>query len=254
MLERYKTSLVAALFGLFLTLPAHSAEVLPWTPITQAEFKTLPPYCEVRLKSGSRTPEWVLWAGKLGKGFIDVHHYCQALMHLQRYYSATRPQIRRLFLQEATHNLDYMIRANHSVAELSILPDVYVDRGRTLLLQKKDGEALQAFLQAIKLNPATVSAYVALSDLSLKAGNKQNALQYAEDGLKNVPDNRALQHRYQALSGRAFVPSVASDKPAAPVSTPSETEVAPVKTAPVPAVEDSQKIGTPTNPYCRFCP
>ncbi|MDP2025298.1 hypothetical protein [Sulfuriferula sp.] len=271
MLERYKLSLAAALFGLFLTVSAHAEEVLPWTPITQAEFKMLPPYCAVRLKNDRSTPEWKLWEARLGPGFNDVHHYCGALVHLQRYYGATSQKIKSLFLQEAIHNLDYVIHAN--VAGFPLLPDVYADKGRTLLLQKKDGEAVQAFLQAIKLNPATVSAYVALSDLSSKEGNKQKALQYAEEGLKNEPDNRALQRRYKVLSGHAFVSPVASDKPAeanamkaadpgmtgivaptTPVSPSTKTDIAPVTTAPASAVDDGQKIGSPTNPYCRFCP
>ena len=272
MFKRDKLSLAAALFGLFLTMPALAAEVMPWTPISQAEFKTLPPYCAVRLSDDRQTPEWKLWEGQLGSGFSDVHHYCQALIHLQRYYSATSQQIRRLFLQEAIHNLDYMISANHSVAQLTILPDIFADKGRTLLLQKKDAEAIQAFLQAIKLNPDTVSAYTALSDISVKEGNKQKALQYAEEGLKNVPDNRALQRRYKALSGHVFVPPVVTDKPveakaiaadpgvtgvarsAAPGSAAMETGTAPAAPVPSPAAGDSQKIGTPTNPYCRFCP
>ncbi|MES1999788.1 MAG: hypothetical protein V4446_10785 [Pseudomonadota bacterium] len=273
MIKHFWLICTSALLGVFLSVPAHAEEVMPWTKFTQAEFKMLPPYCEVRLKDNRRSPEWVLWEGRLGKGMGDVHHYCGALVQLQRYYSVTRPEIQRLYLQEAIHNLDYMIRANHSVADLSILPDIYADKGRTLLLQKKDGEAVQAFLQAIKLNPATVSAYVALSDLSAKEGNKQKALQYAEEGLKNEPDNRALQRRYKVLSGHAFVSPIASDKPAeakamkaadpdmtgvvapaAPVSPSTKTDVAPVTTAPASAVDDGQKIGSPTNPYCRFCP
>ncbi|MDP1679472.1 MAG: hypothetical protein Q8L02_05040 [Candidatus Nitrotoga sp.] len=270
MLERYKLSLAAVVACLFLAAPAHAEEVLPWTPITQAEFKMLPPYCQVKLKGDSKSLEYKLWQRQLGPGYGDVHHYCGALMHLKRYYGATSQKIKRLFLQEANHNLDYLIRAN--VAGFSLLPDIYVDKGRTLLLQKKDGEAVQAFLQAIKLNPNIASAYSALSDIFLEKGDKQKALQYAEEGLKNVPNIRALQRRYKELTGHAFVPSAGSNKPAearametnpgatgfvqpaTPDSTPAEAAVAPLTTPPVSAADDSPKIGTPTNPYCRFCP
>lgn len=269
MLERYKLSLATALACLFLATPSH-AEVLPWAPITQAEFSTLPPYCAARLKAARGSPEWKLWEAQLGRGFNDVHHYCFALNHLKRYYGASSQKTKGLFLQEAIHNLDYMINAN--VAGFSLLPDIYADKGRTLRLMKKDGEAVQAFLQAIKLNPDSASAYSALSDIFLEKGDKQKALIYAEEGLENVPDNRALQRRYKALSGHAFVPPAGSDKPAeakaieadpgaagpaqpaTPVSTPAEAEVDPVTAPPAPAAEDSPKIGTPTNPYCRFCP
>jgi tetratricopeptide (TPR) repeat protein len=270
MFERYTLSLGTALTCLLLVASVHAEEVMPWSPITQAELKMLPPYCAVRLKDERNTPEWKLWEARLGKGMNDVHHYCFALNHLNRYYGASSQSTRRLYLQEAIRNLDYMMDANHSVAELSILPDIYADKGRTLLLQKKNSEAIMAFQKAIELNPGTAAAYSALADIFLAQGDKKKALQYTEDGLNNVPDNPALKRRYKALSGHVFVPPVVSSKPddakvrqptpnndsvrSAPAVSGSVATQAPVTAAPAAVPEESQKIGTPTNPYCRFCP
>lgn len=263
----------ARLYILVAGLYAGTAFGVAWDPPTDTEIAMLPAYCATKFKN---LPDYGHWVEVLGPSFNDVHHYCGALVYLNRYYTDSNPNDRKFFLQDAIGNLDYMIsHALPTQPRNVLLPEVHYTKGRVLILAGRASEAVGEFLQAIQLKPDYADPYAALADSYSRIGHKQDALKILGEGLKQVPASRSLARRYRELGGKNPLPAsppptatpaegknagVKTDanapvQPAVSIPTPaSEGAATPVAAQPAPAAEDSPKIGSPTNPYCRFCP
>jgi hypothetical protein len=93
-------------------------------------------------------------------------------------------------------------------------------------------------------------------------GVKGKALNVIEEGLRHSPDSKALLRRFKALGGKIPPPPIVAAPQSNVAKEPSKAAVEPQqsagqangeKQAPADAVEPP-KIGSPKNPYCRFCP
>lgn len=263
----------AFFMGLCLYSATAGAEL--WDKPTDAEIALLPPYCATKFK---HLPDYDSWRQALGPSFEDVHHYCGALVHLNRYYKSSSTQDRKFFLKNMFTNMDYMFsHVKQSQPRNVLLPEMHFTMGKMLIIAGRDAQAIKEFLQATQLKPDYADPYAALADLYAKAGKKQDALKTLEEGLSHAPESRGLVRRYRALGGKKPIPAPSTptvsgnseeknttgvnnsestpSQPAGSIPTPnSEGTVTPAKTQPTPDVEDSPKIGSPTNPYCRFCP
>jgi tetratricopeptide (TPR) repeat protein len=243
-----------------LTLPTAQAANL-----TDAEFKNLPPFCEARMK---RTGQFGHWQSVLGPDFIHTHHYCGGLGMIHRYYRLRTPQDKTAALNEANGDLTYMVQ--HASPTYSLMPDVYLNRGLVFSLLNQPGAALTDLKKARELNPKLVKAYTLSADIHTKLKQKSEALAAVTEGLRHVPDSKALQRAYQEKGGRLPYPEPIARAPeAAPgkadaaqavtpetASKPPEGAAANSEVASPSAAPDSAapKIGSPTNPWCRFCP
>jgi tetratricopeptide (TPR) repeat protein len=240
----------------------------------------LPPYCAAKYKG----LDFGHWYKVIGPSFGDVHHYCDALVYVSRYYKSRNAEDRKFFLKNAIDNTDYMFsHVKPNQPRDILLPEMHFTMGKVLILAK-DYKAEGEFLQAIQLKPSYVDPYAALADFYLNVGKKQDALKILEEGLKQVPSARSLVRRYKELGGKSPLPvplpPISSATTAEAKTTEAKTDanapiqptvsipsaeavpapaneklpVAPAVTQPASAAEDSSKIGSPTNPYCRFCP
>ncbi len=246
---------------------AHAAE--PHRP-SEAEFNNLPPYCKAKLISRIGSADYRQWEGALGKDFVHTHHYCFALNFINRYYRSRSAQEKNFNLNSAMNNLDYMI--THADPGYSLMPEIYQNRGLVRALIGRHGEAVADMNKAIELNPHQVKAYNVLADHYGSTRQQQKALETIMEGLRYNPDVRSLQRRYTELGGKLPYPepiqpgpvdaSASSPKaealpPAAPVeAAPAEAPAGIGDAAPTASQEPAKdsKIGSPTNPYCRFCP
>lgn len=244
-------------------LPAAAAS--NWS---DAEIKLLPPFCEERLK---RAPGQVgPWQQMLGEDFVHTHHYCNGLGHINRYYRARTRQQKTYSLQNAYGGLDYMVR--HASPGYSLMPDVYLNRGLVFSLMGDHGKAMADLKKALELNPKLVRAYTLSSEIELKLKKPAAALAVVNEGLRHVPDSKALQRVYRERGGKLPYPepiaeaAATPEDKAAPAGEPAgqaaagaapgqgaSAAAAPVKEEPR-AAEAQPKIGSPTNPWCRFCP
>jgi len=245
-------------------LSAHANAVEPWAP-TDSEMASLPPYCMARFKSGQDSPEYKMWEGKLGKDFLHTHHYCAGINFINRYYRSRSQQDKRFNLNQAQNNLQYMV-ANADPG-YSLMPDVYLNLGVVHSLTNQTAQAITHFNKAIELNPRQPKAYNALSDYYVKTKQSAKALAIVTTGLRHNPDTKSLQRRYTELGGKLPYPEPVEPTPAVdietakseepPTPTPSSVEPAAspttVQPAPLESIAEPQ-IGSPTNPYCRFCP
>lgn len=243
---------------LAMLLPIASANAA-WEP-TPAEMATLPPYCAARFNQGSDA--FKNWQTSMGGDFIHIHHYCVGL-NLLNHARGTFTSRKNETLGAAVREMDYVL--THAAPDFYMRPEILMNRGIALSMMKRDGEAVSNLLQAIELNPRQPRAYMTLADLYDKMKNRGKALETVSEGLRHNPDTKSLQRRYTELGGKLPYPAPIQPAQAAetPATTPADAAPSAVTTAPTepaksepaaaPASAEPPKIGSPNNPYCRFC-
>ena len=253
------TGLFAIVLGLSISAACLAIEDYA---LTDAELMGLPHYCTVRIRR-AKTPEFAVWQQNLGPDFLHTHHYCYGLAFIQRYYRSRVGPDKRFYLQNAMGTLEYMV--THAKPDYSLMPDVYLNLGLVYSLMGKPAKAVQDLLKALELNPRLPRAYNMLADFY--AGTKQTdkALATISKGLQYNPDTKSLQRRYLEFGGKLPYPEALKDTPdkvaeptapdAAPQQNAAASPAAPTAAEPVAPTDpvSEPKIGSPTNPYCRFC-
>lgn len=233
---------------------------------TQQEIAMLPPYCDAKM--GRQIPAEVeMWRARMGHdNWIHMHHYCGGLIELNRYYRAASGR-QRPNLGNAVNEFTGMISAWSS--DFYLRSEAYLNRGRAYKFMRHDGKALADFIQALEFDPGLTPASVELADLYKASGKKQAALDVLKRAIERKPDSKVLQRRFVELGGdlksitpvatvapeakaESLLPAPAASAPGPEVSSQASGEVMPGPKPPVQLVEP--KIGSPSNPYCRFCP
>lgn len=222
--------------------------------------------CQARIYAGRDTSDRGNWQ--------HMHHYCDCLRFTDRALAATARGDKYDFkynLQIAIGGCDYIF--SHTTPDYNMRPEVHVSKGKALRLAGRDAEAAMEFSKAQQLNPNYASAYHELASLYIRQGNKKMALEVVTDGLRHVAGSKALQRRYLDLGGKLPYPApeqspdtaskaeetAPSDAPAEGTAStaPSETQTnaqAGAEDASTTNAEAAPKIGSPANPWCRFCP
>ena len=249
--------------AMLLSIPTAMAG---WAP-TPAEMATLPPYCAAKFDEGKNPELAKTWRSTMGWEFMHIHHYCAGLNFVNRAAGMTSAnKDRQGVLQQALRNFDYML--TNTPPDFYLRPEILMNRGIALSMLNRTGEAVGDLLKSIEANPKQPRAYMTLADMYDKQRNRAKALETVTEGLRHNPDTKSLQRRYTELGGKLPYPEpahaataesqdagpgekatlTADDKSGkSPVASPEST-VAPQAPAAVP------KIGSPSNPYCRFCP
>lgn len=252
------------LLGLFYGTGSAAAVETGLRP-SEAEMLRLPDYCQAKYKLPQGSPEWKGWQDRIGKNFIDLHHYCAGLNFVNRFWGARSKQDKTFYLQRAMSNFDYMVKAEKP--DFALRAELYSNRGEVFRLMGRSGEAVKDFNHALEIDPRIVRPYLQLADLHVAGKAAGRALEAITQGLRHVPDSTALQRRYLELGGKKPFPEpivIQAPEPATPL--PADVAQTPDEAAsaqPAPAASESVStttetpppvIGTPTNPYCRFCP
>jgi tetratricopeptide (TPR) repeat protein len=235
-----------------------------------AELRSLPEYCQVKLRQKPGDPGYQRWLGILGPDYLHTHHYCAGLNFINRHYRARTAYDRKYYLTASLGEFGYMI--THASPTYSLMPDIYMNRAIALSKLGRDGEAIVDFQKAIQLNPKLPRAYAMVADYYSDRKLKDKALAAVTEGLKQIPESKMLKKRFLELGGKEPFPepyhSVATEEPAAASSETGSSSVPPqpdAKTehestqpsAPAPeTTNDAPRpaIGSPGNPWCRFCP
>jgi tetratricopeptide (TPR) repeat protein len=234
------------------------------------EMLIMPPFCVAKFTLAQGSPEWNAWRDRVGENFIDIHHYCFALVAVNRYWSSRSAQDRGFYLQRALINYNYVVNAMKPDFRLGA--ELYSDRGALFMLMGKPGEAVKDFNKALSINPNFAKAYLQLADLQLAIKAPARALETVTEGLRHLPDSTTLQRRYLELGGKIPFPDPIIAKVAEPgsaqASAPMPSVEATIEPVPAPkpapavptdsdaaaASQSAEPVGTPQNPYCRFCP
>ncbi len=273
-----KATLSAALaIMLFANLPP--GQVLA---DTQVKYQALKQWCAGRDK----------WAAEGGKTdypnpneYFHFHHYCFALKAMNNINSTIDIDKQRAATGTVVGETGYVI--THVPEHHFLMPEMYAIRGRAQLAIKQNSKAEESLNKALQLDPRYTDVYASLGNLYLNTNRKEKAAEVTQTGLAIDPQHRALlrlagklgikleevkteSDKPQPPSSAELKPSDSTEliqnlKPAlpSPSSTSAETEP-PKQDVDKAAKEDSSKssntdaqptnIGTPRNPWCRFCP
>lgn len=250
-----------------ISVHAHGANLLPIRP-TPSEMALLPEYCKIKYTYEAHTPEFHLWLQRLGPTFYGIHHYCEGLNYINRYRYMVGDKHRDYYLSRAVPSINDV--ANSMPPDFPLASEVYLNRGIAYKLKGDTTTAIKDFNNSLNHDPKQLWAYVNLIELYKKVGKKDEALKFASTGLKNIPGSKALQRIYLDLGGQEPFPipdhlkiesktnGVATGVGSGTGSGIKKTQIdAAPETGEADAVNGGTslpKIGTPTNPYCRFCP
>lgn len=195
-------------------------------------------------------------------GSVHMHHYCDGLRFMDRAYASMRNKAdMKYYLQEAIGGFDYVLGKTQE--SYSMRGEVHLGKARALKLAGRNAEAVAEFNKALSYKADSPEIYRALADHYYDTGNKQKAMDLVIEGLQRNPNSKGLKRRYSEFGGKLPYPvavekSVVAEEPkveAKPVETepPSGAVETVAPTGPVPDIV-APKIGSPDNPYCRFCP
>ncbi|MDD5389306.1 MAG: tetratricopeptide repeat protein [Gallionellaceae bacterium] len=206
------------------------------------------------------------------QNWSHVHHYCDCVRFTNRAYAALGKdkQAVSFNLGEAMGGCNYVI--SHTTPDFSLLPEIFLQKGVIYSLRGEDSLAAGEYLRAISGNNKLVKAYIGMADYFSQKNDKKKALEIITTGLQNNPESKGLKRMYKELGGAmpypvptaavAEAPGKKPDDAAANAQPPNAAEPpqdkagkqeTPLAVADTP-VEVRDEIGSPTNPWCRFCP
>ena len=246
------------------------------SPPTRNEIRLLPPYCQAKLDARHHAALLEQW--KDMPFFNSIDHYCEALNYLNRAFK-TQGDAQRDNSALARDLFDYSIRLlpqNHQ-----LMPEIYLNRGITVLLMGNEGGAVQDYQKALSLNPKLRGAYLQLADYFASNDQRKDSLKIISEGLRNLPGDKELQRRYTQMGGSLPYPG-AMPQPIQEAQKTAAGKVAAENAAVGPSAVDKKdtasnspggsnivttpvsddtaqglrkpEIDLPTNPWCRFCP
>lgn len=256
------TKLILIVSSLTMTRPVAA----DWT-YKRTDFATLPAYCLAKFDEGEgkNLAAAKMWRDSLGIGFIHVHHYCAGLILLnQARGMGSFDRGRQGTLEGALRNFDYML--SNAPGDFSLRPEILMNRGIALSMMNRTGEAIGDLLKSIEADPKQPRAYLTLAEIYEKQRNRAKALETVTEGLRHNPDTKSLQRRYTELGGKLPYPQPAEtastesrdagseEKATLPAGEKAGEPASPESVDATQTPVGAPKIGSPSNPYCRFCP
>lgn len=233
-----------------LSLTAHAEQ--PYGP-TAEETKMLPDYCRNSAH----------WKSILGPAATWNNHTCYGINWINRYYKSRSSGDKNFSLQNALGDFNYSV--SKLPPDFALMPEIHMYRGITFSLMGRMGEAVADLQKSIGMDPKLTRGYNELADLyENRLSQPKKALEIITDGLRHNPGTTSMQRRYTRLGGKLPYPEPLSRPEPAIAETPSGPAqgavseavppAAPVEKADAAPETEKPKIGSPTNPYCRFCP
>ncbi len=241
-----------------LTIAALAAATFPAVTTAanhQADYQTLKIWCIERTKwtQEGRTRAMTM---ATPDNYFHFHHYCAALNHMNSAYSARGKDARRYELERVIGETGYVLE--HVPPDHPLLPPLYTLRGQARTLGNNSAAAEMELIKALTLDPDHLEALSSLAQLYIDTKRQDNAIKLVRHGLEISPGNKAMRR----LGTQLKIDLPPEDTKPAPAAEPPAKPPATNDTAPVPmpspaadtAPAEPPDIGTPRNPWCRFCP
>lgn len=199
--------------------------------ITAGELALTPEFCQdVQTingwsQYGRESPRSPHWVRLMGRSFWDMHHYCWALINLNRARSpGVTPQYRDHLIHSAISDYYYVVKA--AVPTFVMLPEIFYRIGDAHAQLGEVPLAMQAFTKSREYKADYWPPYVGQAKLLEKVGMKSDAKKVLEEGLRLMPNEPALQTPYLRLGGKlSDIRPVA--RPAAPPAPASASAAIP---------------------------
>ncbi len=180
--------------------------------VTAGEMARLPEYCAQSQSFAvggfaegpllSQKP----WIALMGHGFWAIHHYCWALINANRAAAAgVAPSLREHLLTRALGDCNYVIQ--NTPQNFVLLPEIFLRMGEYYEQLDKPGDAIQHYDRSLQAKPDYWPAYLRISELQFKLGNRLAAEKALRNGLKAIPARPELQAALDRLVGKNLLPS-----------------------------------------------
>jgi tetratricopeptide (TPR) repeat protein len=184
--------------GMLLLLPLWASAAPTYT---QADVAQLPIFCQAKIGAlQNDLNEVKRWEQVFGvNNWLHMHHYCSGLAWFNKArvaFGADKPN-RAFYLGESINNYMYVIRAWPQ--EFQLQPEANLGVGRAWQMSGQDRKAISFYMKAISLRPDFVQAYAALADLWMNLGDKVQAREVLEQGLKNTSNAEPLVRQMAQL-------------------------------------------------------
>ncbi len=222
----------------------------------------------------AKTPQEMQLCNSMGIS----NHECDCVRFINRAYSVMNNKAALKYnLGEAIGGCNYNL--SHSGANNPWAPNAHFQIGLAMKLKNNPIGAISSFGKTLELNPRHQQAYSEMANIYFGLKNKKKALEIATEGLRWIPDSKPLQRQYNRAGGKLPYPT--------PYEKVKSTPKAEIKEQPIPAKDSttpepatptlpepqkviettqssqtknqseqqiSEPIGSPKNPWCRFCP
>lgn len=242
---------------------------------TSSELKSLPPYCEAKYNNQNI----LYWQKTYGHLFQSIRHYCAGLNYMNRYHRNAPGYKPGTWLSNAILEFNYMLNSppmNHP-----LVPEIFLNRAVAFGLSGQDEKAISDFYKSLELNPRYGKGYIELANYFYRKNLKDKALEIVTQGLRRLPDDKALQRLFMRYGGNLPYPTpletlnahskntqigasetpgeskvAVEAKPSIGPLTPPDTATSPKSDMPSSDTGQipTQSIGKSKNPWCRFCP
>lgn len=262
-----------------LQLQSHTASAVEPFAVTESELAQMPEYCQT--KYGRDRGNHAIsekWRGIYGdQNWMNMHHYCDALKFIVRANkSLSNKADLRYNLEQAGQSIEHLLTVEQT-SDWILRPEAHVNLGKVYLRlaqlgRGSEGKAIQNFENAKSAQTNYEPAYSALGDYYVEKGLKQKALKVIEEGLMYSPESKPLLRRFKALGGITLPAPLVVKQPTvsdeekrlpgtkmrpeldrSPKTLPSDM-ARPASTQDPEDKAPHSNIGSPSNPWCRFCP
>ncbi len=232
----------------------------PYTALAigaDSDKSMLPFWCDQKARETSN------WKSGLRGG---IYHYCNGLSRLNAYWKKHSAYEKQYALKEAINEFNYMI-VNNQGSKDPMLGEVYMNKAIALRLGGSDVAAISDLHKALEYNPGLPQVYIELTNLYIKLKQNERALEVVSQGLRHLPDTKALQKQYTSLGGKLpypeainksseevqkQLPEFAPPQPPNPETKPRQSTE---EKQPAPTQNDMQKSQEgEKKSWCRFCP
>ena len=211
-----------------------AAQTPPKAPrgFTWGELSLLPEYCRdvQSVLYGDATtnpsPRSGHWVSLMGSDFWHMHHYCYALVAVERAKAPGLSSLsRRALLDKAEGDYFYVVK--NCQPDMVLMPEVWLKIGELMLQFNRPSEAMTAFENSRALQPDYWPAYTRWIDFLVGIKQRDGARKLAEQGLRYAPQSVELQTAYRSLGGD---PAKIAPK-AAPMAQAAEAAATPASAA-----------------------
>lgn len=164
--------------------------------ITAGELALTPPFCQDvqvinKVSPTNPTPRAAHWVSLMGETFWAMHHYCWALVNLQRANRGGLPQQQRHFLmREAIADFYYVIKSAPS--GFVLLPELFYRAGDVYAQLGDHGAAAGEYGKSRAVKADYWPPYAGEAKLLAKLGMKDEALRLLDKGLELMPNEPNL--------------------------------------------------------------
>ena len=144
------------------------------------------------------SPRSGYWKSVMGETFWAMHHYCWAIVRLNRMDGQLMTANQRAHAYDAAVS-DFQYVLNHAKPDFVLLPEIYWRMGDAQFKKGDIGAALNYFTRSREAKGDYWPAYAGLADVMAKATRRDEAIALLKEGLETAPGAAALQERLNKL-------------------------------------------------------